>query len=139
MKKTSKKDERVYSAGPTTRSQSSERQPNVRPNLSAASSVDNSAIATAIREELKIALNSDEFRNSITSMLIPAIVDAVKKKICYDIHDALHLELVKKQDQLDKAQSEIQSLKHELSAIKENLESQEPMLSDKLSKNPRHP
>ncbi|KAJ8031405.1 hypothetical protein HOLleu_24585 [Holothuria leucospilota] len=87
--------------------------------------MDNSAISTVIRDELKVALNSDEFRNSLITLLIPAIVDAVKEKLCTDIHDALQLELLKKQDQLDKAESEIQSLKQELSAVKETLENQE--------------
>ena len=62
---------------------SSERLPNVRSNLLNLSSVDNSVIITAIRDELKTALNSDEFRNSFMSLLIPAIVDAVKEKQMY--------------------------------------------------------
>lgn len=123
--KPTKKNEKVNSTGPTTRSKSSERLPNVRPSLPNVSSVDISAISTVIRDELKVALNSDECRNSFITLLIPAIVDAVKEKLCTDIHDALQLELLKKQNQIDKAESEIQSLKQELSAVKESLENQE--------------
>ncbi|KAJ8033901.1 hypothetical protein HOLleu_24282 [Holothuria leucospilota] len=123
--KPSRKNGNFNSTGSTTRSQSSERLPNVRPSLPNISSVENSVITTAIRDELKIALNSDEFRSSLISLLIPVIVDAVKDKNFTNIHHALQLELLKKQDQLDKAETELQSLKQELPAGKETLESQE--------------
>ncbi|KAJ8021927.1 hypothetical protein HOLleu_39265 [Holothuria leucospilota] len=69
------------------------------------------SIAKSVREELHAAINSDSFCAKLMSKLVPAITEAVKKKVSDELHDAFHLELDNKQKQLDKLREEPNVLK----------------------------
>lgn len=82
-------------------------------------------IADVIRNELTLAINSEEFSRNLIKVILPAITEAIKEEICGEIHAAFQLELSKKQQQLDDATKEIDMLQKKVTLLESKVDDQE--------------
>ncbi|PIK42452.1 putative cytochrome P450 2J5 [Apostichopus japonicus] len=109
----------------STRRQVREPQPNDEPTPQPNTDLIHVDIIDSIRQELNAAINSDDFCTNLICKLVPAIAEAVKEKVCKEIHDTFQLELSKKQTQLDDAREEICQLRRDLTATQDSADRQE--------------
>ena len=110
------------SGRPTTRSQSRDREPSQEPTVA---NVSDDSLSTVIRNELPSVLSSEEFLGKLTTLLVPAVGEAVKEKVYGDLHDDFQLELASKQSQLDTAFKKLESFQLKLDEMARKLEVQE--------------